>query len=391
MTLKTALAASAAPRAMFHTPTSANPMVRGPMVAYAPDDGLGALTVAQATAALREPPPEEQPAAEAAPEGEPAAEPEAEEAPEPESEAEPAAEEPLDPEAVIEGELETEEPESDPATPAIAAPQSWDAAERATFATLPPAAQEIILKRETERDRAVSKAQQEATQVRKQAEADLVGLAQVKDTFDQIATRANKVFADKWTNVDWQALARTDPNTYIIAKAEYDAEAGELQKVQQAQADADKVKQQAEQVQFQSYVQAEYTELAEIAPEMADPAKGPVLRSEVTQFLQGLHRSDGQRAILDENISRISAVEMALARDAMEYRKLKATGKATAARPVVQATRPTPAPARSAAPSAAPSVRPSAQRNVEAIKNRFAQTGSTDDAVALLQASRGAR
>jgi hypothetical protein len=390
MTFKTTLAAAAAPRAMFRTSTSPSPMIRGPMVAYAPDDGTGALSVADAVAALREPEPAAEPeaAAEDAPEGDPAAEPEAEELP-PESEPEPTGEEPLDPETAIEGEERTEEPESDPATPAIAAPKSWDASERAVFATLPPATQAIIANRETERDRAVSRVQQEATTARKAAEADLAGLAQFKTKFDQIATRAEKVFADQWANVDWVALAESDPATYTIAKARYDAHLGELRIVQQAQADADKVKQTAEQTEFQNYVREEFANLSEVAPEMADAKTGPAIRTAVTEFLRG-QTVNGQRAIPDEAITRISAVEMAIARDAMEFRKLKASGKLVAARPAATATRPAPAPARAAAPSAAPALRPAPQRNVDAAMNRLAQTGRTEDALAVMRARRGA-
>lgn len=384
MLSKPALAASAAPRAMFHAPATANAMLRGPQVAYAPDDGTAPLSVAEAVAALREPAAAEDQstATEDAPEGEPEAEPEAEE-PLEESEAEPTADDTLDPEAVIEGDEQTEEPESDPATPAIAAPQSWDATERATFATLPPVAQEIILKRETERDRAVSKAQQEATGVRKAAEADLANLAQYKTTFDQIATRANTVFADKWANVDWRALARSDPETYNIAKADHDAEMAELQLVQVAQADAAKVQQQAEQVQFQSYVRDEFVKLSEIAPELADPKVGATKRTEVTKFLL-------DQGIAEDNIRQISAVEMSLAHDAMQFRRLKAQGKAVAARPAATATRPAPAPARAAAPSAAPPARPQRQRTTETAMNRLSQTGKTEDALAVLRAMRGA-
>ena len=386
MTSKTLLAAAAAPRAMFHATTSPSQMLRGPAVAYAPDDGNAGLSVESAMAALREP--EEQQAAEAAPEGEPEAEPAQAEEPgaDPESEPEPTGEEPLDPEAAIEGEP-TEEPESDPETPAIAAPQSWDAAERAVFATLPPATQAIIANRETERDRAVSRAQQESTQARKEARAEadaqLIALAQVKTHFDEIATRAEKVFADQYANVDWVAFARADPAAYQIAKAEYDAHLGELQRVQKAQADADQVKQQADQVQFQNYVQGELARLQEIAPHLADPKTGATTRFEVTKFLL-------DNGIPEDAIRQISAAEMRIAWESKEYRKLKAAGKITAARPAAQAPRPTPAPARAAAPSAAPAQRPTAQRTVEAAKNRFAQTGSTDDAVALLRASRGA-
>lgn len=388
MTSKTALATSAAPRAMFHAPMGAHVMLRGPAVAYAPDEGP--LSVQQAVAALREPaaapeaaPTPEPTAAEEAPAGEPAAEPEAEPAPDPEPEAEPTAEEPLDPEAVIEEEEPAAEPESDPETPVIAAPQSWDAAERATFATLPPAAQEIILKRETERDRAVSKAQQEASQAKRTAEADLAGLAQYKETFDQIATRANEVFADKWSNIDWVAFAKADFQAYTIARAEYEADAGELQSVQTAQAEAAKVKQQAEQVEFQNYVLAEAAKLPEVAPELADPKAGAARRGQVREFLLS-------RNIPGAALDRISAEELAIAYDAMQFRALKASGKLAAARPAVPAPRPAAVQARAAAPSAAPPTRPTQQRNVETAKNRFAQTGSTDDAVALLRASRGA-
>lgn len=386
MTSDTTPTAGALPRAMFFASTSLSPLIRGPQVAYSPDGG--GLSVEQAMAALHEQPqPEpEAPAGEAPAEQPEAIEPEEEALAPEESEAEPTAEETPDPEdPAIEGEPQDPEPESDPELPAIAAPKSWDAQERAEFAKLSRAAQEIILNRESERDRAVSKAQQESSAARKQAEADLAALAQYKATFDQIATRANKVFADKWANVDWVALARQDPAAYTIAKAEHDAEAGELQQVQLAQAEAARVQQQQEQLQFQSYVQAEFQTLAEIAPDLADPKAGPQKRGEVTQFLRGL-------GIPDDAITRISAIEMSLARDAMEFRKLKASGAAAATKPAAKPATTPPKPARrsASAPTAAPPVRSTQQRTIEAVRNRFAQTGSTDDAIALLRASRGA-
>lgn len=383
MTAKTLLTAGASPRAMFYANVS-NPLLRGPQVAYAPDDG--ALSVEQAISALRQPAAEpEQPAAEVeAPESAPeAVEPEAEAPPEPESEAEPTAEDLPDPEAVIE-EPEVTEPESDPAAPVIAAPRSWDAAERATFATLPPAAQEIISKREAERDRAVSKAQQEAATARKTAEVDLANLAQYKTTFDQIATRANQVFADRWANVDWVTLARNDPAAYTVAKAEYDAHASELQRVQDAQAAASKVQQQEEQVRFQNYLREEFGKLGEIAPALADPKSGAEKRSQVAKFLL-------DQGIPQEALERISAVEMALAHDAMQFRQLKAQGKAVvAAKPAAQAPRPAAAPAKAAAPSAAPPARPTRQRSTETAMARLSQSGKTEDAMAVLRAMRGA-
>jgi hypothetical protein len=402
---KTAFLASASSRAMFHAPAGSSTMLRGPLVAYAPDDA-GGFSVDDAAAALRSAREASEPAAAAsapseaaAPAGEavegaddlPAEE---TDPPHPESEAEPTAEEALDPETAIEGQNETETPERDPESPVIAAPQSWDATERATFATLPPQAQEIILKRETERDRAVSRAQQEAGDARKSAEAQLQAgmaeLAQYKTTFDQAVTRANQVFAGKWENVDWVALARSDPAAYTVLKAEFDAEQAELQTLKGKQAEAARAAQATAQAEFQNYLASEAAALVDIAPHLAG-AEATTKRAEVGQFLQGLKKPNGERAFDDQVIGRISAWELALAHDAIEYRKLKAAGKAIAAKPApTPQARPAPAQARAAVPSAAAPTRTSQQRNVEAIKNRFAQTGSTDDAVALLRASRGA-
>lgn len=383
MTSKTAMLAGVAPRAIFHAPMTASPLLRGPQVAYSPDEG-GALTVDQAISALREPETPEPAAIEDAPAGEPeAAELEAPEPLDPESEAAPTAEDLPDPEPVIE-EPTDQEPESDPATPAIAAPQSWDASERAAFATLPPAAQEIILKRETERDRAVSKAQQEANAVRKTAEADLAGLAQFKTKFEQLATRADQVFADKWSNVDWVGLARADLAAYTIAKAEYDQDQGEVQRVHNAAVEADRVQQAAERVSFQNYVTEEFTKLATESPDLVDTKTGAAKRTEVTKFLL-------DRGIPQAAVERISAVEMALAYEAMQFRALKAQGKAVAARPAAQpATRQAAAPARAAAPSAAPPAAPPRQRNLADAMSRLSQSGRVDDALAVMRARRGA-
>lgn len=345
----------------------------------APADGP--LSVEQAISAIRAP--VETPDAPAAePVAEDAPEPEADLAPETESEAEPTAEETDDPETpVIDGE-EDAQPESDPELPVIAAPQSWDAQGRAEFAKLPRATQEIILARETARDQATSRAQSEASEARKQAQAEVAGLAQLKTALEQVATKAGEVFADRWANVDWVTFARQDPQAYTIARAEFEAEQAELHQVRQAKSVAEKAAEQARDTEFQSYVQAEQAKLPTIAPDLVDPKEGKARMAKVGEFLLGL-------GVTPEALRGISAAELSIAYDAMQWRQAKTKTVADLAKPRPAAVAPRPATPRPAAPSAAQPAPPPRQRAVQIAQNRLNASGKVDDAVALLRAQRG--
>jgi hypothetical protein len=315
---------------------------------------------------------------EAAPEPEPELE--------PESDAEPTAEEVPDPddEPAIEDEGE-EEPDSDPEAPAIAAPKSWDAKERAEFAKLPRTAQEIILARETERDQAISRALNEASSAKTKAEteaqakvtAEVAKLGELHTTLSQVVTQAQQAFAGKWDNVDWVAFARQDPQAYTIAKAEYEADVAAIQQTKAAEDVALRAKQEAQRAEFQNRQQAEAVRLSEIAPELVDPKDGPARRQKVAEFLVGLGIPQGA-------LEGISALEAALAYDAMRFRE----GKAKLAPQAKPKAPPAPAP-KVAAPSAAPPPRPTRQRAVEAAKSRLRESGRMDDALAVLRARRG--
>ena len=348
----------------------------------APTDGP--LSVEQAMSALRAPVETSEPApAEAVVDEAP--EPEAEELPpeELESEAEPTADDIDDPEEPAIVDEQGVEPESDPVQPAIAAPPSWDAQGRADFAKLPRATQEIILAREVERDRAVSRAQSEANEAKRQVQTEVAGIAQLKATLEEVATNARAVFADRWANVDWATLARTDPAAYVINKADFDAEQAELQRVEQAQQVAHRAAEQAQAAEFQSYVQAEAAKLPEVAPELADPKEGRKRMQAVGQFLLS-------QGITSEALKGVSAVELGIAWDAYQWRQAKTKTVAELAKPRAPApVAPRPATPRPAAPTAAQPAPPPRQRAVAIAETRLSKAGTVDNAMAVLRARRG--
>jgi hypothetical protein len=323
--------------------------------AAAPADA-GALSVDQAIQGLLDQRPDEAPASEPVQ----AVEPEEEN----DTPAEPTAdaieeEAPADPDAE---EVEQVEPEA----PAIDPPHSWDAEAKAEFAQLPRKAQEIILAREAQRDKAVFEAQARAAETVKRAEAEASTIGQYKAHLDQLLPRAQQVFAGKWEGIDWAAWAQQDPIAAFQGKQEYEAELGQLQQLQRAQ-------QQTQQAQYAKFLEAEAQKLPQLAPDLADPEKGETRKAELQSFLNSVGFSNDTLRFAD-------ATQLSLAYDAMRYRQLQAKAK--------QAVTNTPVPARPTLKPAAAQPAPSKTRETERIKNRFAQTRSVDDAVALLLAGK---
>jgi hypothetical protein len=294
------------------------------------------------------------------------AEPEEQDAPEPTAEftAEPTAEDDPAPEEAS-GEDEDDAAPEDPETPAIPAPKSWDAEQRAVFARLDREAQEIILAREGERDKAVNRAQTEAAEVRKKAQDEIQTVIRVRAVLNQILPQAAQSFQSKWDQMTpdrWVAWAREDPSAYTAGRAQYDAEQAQLTQLRT-------VSQQAERVARQAFIRDESERLKTLAPALADPKDGPARKTALVTYLvdQGVDRS---------LISDLDARTISIAHKAMLWDQAQKS----------LARKPAPAPARPALkPAAATQVR-TPQREAAAVKNRFAQTGSIDDAVAWLNA-----
>jgi hypothetical protein len=182
---------------------------------------------------------------------------------------------------------------------------------------------------------------------------------------------ALNTFRHKWS--DWtptrQAeMARADPAGYVARKAEFEAEAAEMGRL-------NAVNQQAQQVAYQHFVQLESAKLATVAPALADARDGPGRRQALAAYLRREGVPVDQIPMLDANTIR-------LAHKALLWDEAQAKA-ATAARPSRPAS--APPPVRPAAAQAAPS----RTRSRDAAIQRLDQSGSVDDAVRALKAKRG--
>jgi hypothetical protein len=288
-----------------------------------------------------------------------------------------AGPEPQEVEAEAEGEVEAEaEADADaedltgeePEAPAAEAPHYWTAEEKARFAELPPELQAVVARNEADRERAVQKAQREAVEARKAAEAEAASIKGFAEQIGSVVERAkaqhSRVVPElgmTWEQVDWPAWFQQDRETAAAFRAQYDAEREDLQRLEAS-------RQQTQAVAFQQFLQAESAKLPELCPDLVDPTEGPRRKAAVAQFL-------GERGVPQDQLAGIDAVSLSIAYDAMRWRdaQAKAQARPQPRPPAVRPVRPA-APAQTSTP----------QRQADQARNRFAQTRSVDDAVALL-------
>jgi len=265
--------------------------------------------------------------------------------------------------------------EDDPeAAPVIDPPRSWDADARAAFAKLPPDIQQTIAVRESQRDRAVSKAQQEAGDARRRAEQEADEIGQLKGQLDQLIRRGQATFQDRWADFEQNFPALVDQfgaEQALKWRAERDHELSELARLNAAH-------QQTAQHERARFIATESQRLTELQPELTDPKTGGARRESLARWLieQGV-----PQAVIPE----LDARTVALAYDAMRFRQGADKVQEARLRPNSDPNRPSARPG--AKPGAAQAARPQ-HRTVETAKTRFAQSRSVDDAVALLNARR---
>lgn len=272
-------------------------------------------------------------------------------------EAPPEADDPDAPETASEEDSE----EVEAAQPPIEPPHFWSAEAKARFAELPYELQLVVQENEKAGSKAATQRLEEATLAKKAAEAKAEALASITERIEAAAEQAEATFANRWAGMDqaaWLKLSRENPNQYIQLKAQHDAEMSAVQQARSA-------KDAASQVEHARWVSEQETLLKTVAPDLADPVKGPANRSAVADYLKS-------QGVAEQALSNVGALEVAIAWKAMQYDKGR-----TALKPKPAAEKP---PVR---PAASPSQSPQSNALAKA-ETRFKQSGSVEDAVRLL-------
>jgi hypothetical protein len=286
------------------------------------------------------------------------------------------------------GEAEADAPQSDEDAPREP-PRSWSAEDREIWSELTPRAQERILQRASEDERAARKAQNEAAQLRNhfdqivgQEKGQLEAVRQqyeaaLPSLYDMLSQ--NDKFADIQSFEDVKRLSQTDWARYI----EYDAHVKELGIVQAQLL-------QAQQRQVQEYGQnwmrwstQEDQKFAAKVPEMKEPAKAKSVHENGARVLTEVGFTPHEINALWNGQASLSMRDhrvQQLFYDAIMRRTGKGQVEAAKSRELPAVQR--------------PGVAFSGNRGVQALqsaKQKLSSTGDVKDGVALLRAQRAAK
>jgi hypothetical protein len=206
------------------------------------------------------------------------------------------------------------------------------------FAQLPPEAQAVIARRESERDKAFSQKAQEIAEHRKALEATFSEIQSERQSYAQNLQQLLFVAApeaQKFAEVDWQRLASEQPAEYVRLTAERDALRARVGGIQQ---EIQRVNAQAAQHQAQQFAvvrQAEQQRLVEAMPDFGDAEKGPKLAGDMRQWLQKQGFSDQEIGqVIDHRVILVAAKAMQADRAASA--RQAADAKRNTAAPTVQ-------------------------------------------------------
>jgi hypothetical protein len=261
--------------------------------------------------------------------------------------------------------------DDEPATPAIEAPASLTADEKATFAQLPPEAQRVWAASETRRNQQVQQATTSAAEAQREAKAAAANAeAQAKATYAEQYRAFVSAYAPQQPDAN---LAYTNPAEYIAQKAQYDAAiAQHSQLVQQIDALADEAGQHftAQQQQWQA---EQVRELMKV-PEYADPAKRGA-------FFETLQSVGAELGYSPEVMAEAGAADILALKTAADWKAKAGKWDALQARKM-QPVRD----AKSTKPGTARPVGAGKARNQMETQQRVRQTGDVKDAARAIAA-----
>lgn len=182
------------------------------------------------------------------------------------------------------------EVEADPqAAVADEAPEFWSADDKAAWQDVPEALRPLIAKYEQQRIAFVNEKTREAAQVREEAmrvAQGAVGVVEQAATWwQQNGPAFQQVFADRWSQVDWNKLAADNPAEWTRLKQQRDHEATLLVEAnRRGQAEIAIANERAERASFEAK-QVEHTKLAKKLPEYFGPDVSAKTYADLGNFL----------------------------------------------------------------------------------------------------------
>ena len=176
---------------------------------------------------------------------------------------------------------------------------------------------------------------QEIAETRKAVEADrqkIEEAARLRDTYAQRLSVIEQMLSQGEKAEDLTALKESDPIGYAIRVAEQTEREKQLAAVRAEQSRIAQQQQAEQQERLNAHLQAEGLKLQEAIPEMADPAKGQAIRTDIRNYAKKIGFSDQELSQVYDSRA-VTALYKA-----MQYDKLTA-GKQDAVKKVAQAPR----------------------------------------------------
>jgi hypothetical protein len=176
---------------------------------------------------------------------------------------------------------------------------------------------------------------QEIAETRKAVEAErqkIEEAARLRDTYAQRLGVIEQMLSQGEKAEDLTALKESDPIGYAVRVAEQTEREKQLAAVRTEQSRIAQQQQAEQQERLNAHLQAEGLKLQEAIPEMADPAKGQAIRTDIRNYAKKIGFSDQELSQVYDSRA-VTALYKA-----MQYDKLTA-GKQDAVKKVAQAPR----------------------------------------------------
>ncbi len=189
------------------------------------------------------------------------------------------------------------EQDPDPADlPSVEPPRSWSKEEKERFSQLPRETQEYLTRRETERDTALRRGQNEAATLRQTLDTEKQAVEQMRQQYEQILPalaqqlqqQQQGEFADIRTQQDVDNLARNDWQRFAM----WQAHQMKVQNVQQQIQANYQRSQQEYATQWNQFAQNEDNLFAQNTPEINDPKRAGEITTNAVNVLRDTGFSD---------------------------------------------------------------------------------------------------